>query len=109
VIAKHEAPKVRLPKRLPSRAPNEKELDVLERIESVDEDEQEDEPGTWDRQFVKSFSLKALRNDAKRKQHAANNAAATTTINSSSNNGPPSPGSAKGAGGKRPSKMGATM
>jgi hypothetical protein len=109
VIAKHESPKVRLPKRLPSRAPNEKEMDVSKRIESVDDDdEQEDEPGTWD-QFVKSVSLKALRNDAKWKQHAANNIDSTTTINSSSNNVAPSPGSAKGAGGKRPSKMGATM
>jgi hypothetical protein len=77
VIAKHESPKVRLPKRLPSRAPNEKEFIQLERVESMDEDEQEDEAGTWDRHFVKSVSLKALKQDLKRRQQQ--NAASVPT------------------------------
>lgn len=42
------------------------EKESLERIESIDEDEQEEEDGTWNRSYVKSASLKNLKSEVKR-------------------------------------------
>lgn len=70
-IAKHESPKVRLPKRLPSRPVVEKE-ESYERIESIDEDEQEDD-GTWNRSYVKTVSLKNLKSEVKKRNQNNNN------------------------------------
>jgi hypothetical protein len=51
---------------------------ALERIESVDEEEEDGDQGTWNRGFVKSVSLKSLKADLKRRQHAAANSAANS-------------------------------
>jgi hypothetical protein len=87
VIAKHESPKVRLPQRLPSKPANEKEVGLLERVESVDEEDAEEEPGPWDRNFVKTTSLKSLKNDLKKSNKAAAAAGATGAAPSNNNNG----------------------
>ncbi len=62
VIAKHEAPKVRLPARLPSR-PNGSILVVRG---APSEEEENDEEGTWDRTFVKTASINSLKSELKR-------------------------------------------
>ena len=82
VVAKHEAPKVRLPQRLPSRPSGsavrtrdkgktyemffDKEKTVAP-ISAVDDDDN-DEDGTWDRGFMKTASYNNLKNELKKAQ-----------------------------------------
>ena len=79
-IAKHESPKVRLPKKLPSRPALELEEsrmskynrslllfhDPKEDQESTNEDDDQEDEGTWDRNFVKTLSLNNLKIEAKK-------------------------------------------
>lgn len=66
-IAKHESPKVRLPKQLPSRPQDPTVLPSShgDRGGAV-EDEDNEEEGPWERNFVKTSSLQSLRNTLKK-------------------------------------------
>jgi len=61
VVAKHEDPKVRLPRRLPSRPIGS----TVVTARDIEEEENEDE-GMWDRGFAKTSSLSKLRSELKR-------------------------------------------
>eukprot|EP01038_Epipyxis_sp_PR26KG_P006859 gene6859-9393_t len=66
VIAKHEDPKVRLPKRLPSRPNGGSVQNVGMTARSNNEDEEGEDEGMWDRTFAKTNSLTKLRIELKR-------------------------------------------
>jgi hypothetical protein len=90
-IAKHEAPKVRLPKKLPSKPGVETEESTANKynrslllfttpkdISSNHEDDDNEDEGTWDRNFVKSQSLNCLRIEAKKGAKLAKSASTAT-------------------------------
>jgi len=67
-IARHEHPKVRLPKHLPSRSKDNDVIDPTVPLspQSSHEDDPEQELGTWDRTFVKSMSSRSVKTELKR-------------------------------------------
>eukprot|EP00981_Chlorochromonas_danica_P013878 scaffold7012_cov166-Ochromonas_danica.AAC.2 len=66
-IAKYDSPKVRLPRQLPSR-PHGDEMSVNAHVQRnvTMEDEENEEEGPWERNFVKTASLQSLRNTLKK-------------------------------------------
>ncbi|RYH29193.1 hypothetical protein EON65_09360 [archaeon] len=63
-IAKHESPKVRLPKQLPSRPLTD--AVVVSSQQGEREDEEQEEEGPWERNYVKTASLQSLRTGLKK-------------------------------------------
>jgi hypothetical protein len=89
-IAKHEAPKVRLPRKLPTKPGSETEessqsrynrsllLPTSAKLGSSHEDEDNEDEGTWDRNFVKSQSMNCLKIEAKKGTKLAKSASTPT-------------------------------
>jgi len=77
IVTKYESPKVRLPSKIPSRPQESNSITSREASEDLDEVEDE---GMWDRLYVKTQSLKSVKQELKKASRQIKNDALNSTI-----------------------------